>query len=355
MEGKEKEFLTKSPEPIRSPSVYLLEEMQTDLSVFAEDARPLVEKFLRNEGLSRVEQKKFDLAREKWWMEKYGFPFSLKVERNELLLRKHGSSVAQSEAQKTQENLFASVGGGNEKKIAELKKEYEEKYPDQLEGVETLFGLRDFLAKQTKLDELRKKEGYDYASQREIFRDLTEYRFLLTHFIIQNGDNKEFLELFWEICGKIAEKEEALRRSHQLQRSTASQVAVYRILESLGKKPKLSHPDEDAFDAIDLWSGADEAVQVTMWDERQPAILESDHVAFPGAETVADDGGTKHYNPHVLLKNAGFVAKVREYGERMGKNIKGYMLIVPRHKIDFVTGEPAPELVEFFRKKLEKA
>ena len=60
-------------------------------------------------------------------------------------------------------------------------------------------------------------------------------------------------------------------------------------------------------------------------------------------------------NLEIDVKNKDhiFRAKIKEYGDRLGKEFKGYMLAVPYSQIDFVNGEPSPELVEFFREKLK--
>ena len=119
---------------------------------------------------------------------------------------------------------------------------------------------------------------------------------------------------------------------------------------------KLSHPDEDAFNAIDLWTESGQALQIKGWNEKKPAIIKTDTIAFTAIQI---DGGNKksvlfNSTEYVKSKNVLFRAKIKNYGNKIGKDISGYMLMIPYSKIDFNTGEPTPELIEFFRQKLKE-
>ena len=50
-------------------------------------------------------------------------------------------------------------------------------------------------------------------------------------------------------------------------------ISVFKIFEALGFSPKLSHPKEDAFEAIDMWSGAGDAVQIKGTRDDNAAVL----------------------------------------------------------------------------------
>lgn len=69
-----------------------------------------------------------------------------------------------------------------------------------------------------------------------------------------NGDDKEFMNLFWKVNSITADGMGKLRKLNILKKGLLNQVAAYKVIEALGKKPKLSHPNEDAFNAIDLWT-----------------------------------------------------------------------------------------------------
>lgn len=252
-----------------------------------------------------------------------------------------------------QRDFFKAVETDDAEKLGELKKRYETEYPDQLEGVEAIFGLKEFLRKQKNIDE--DKEKGDYKIEKSRFRDLTEYQFLFTHYMIENGGDKELLSYFWDTAKAIAKRTGTLAELNKSRRGLLSQVAVYKILDKLGEKPRLSHPETDAFHAVDLWLRNDSAVQVKGSRHlEKPAVIgpdQIDQIAFPAlqAETESE---TRYYNAKYFHDSMRFRAKVKNYARMKGENIKPYLLIIPYSQIDFVTGEPAPELVEFFKEKL---
>lgn len=56
-----------------------------------------------------------------------------------------------------QSRFLMAIQIGDKQEIDQLKQEYIENYPSQLEGVEVLFGIGDFLKKQEEFD--NKKTG----------------------------------------------------------------------------------------------------------------------------------------------------------------------------------------------------
>src|SRR4051812_19099704 len=110
-------------------------------------------------------------------------------------------------------------------------------------------------------------------------------------------------------------------------------------------EPKLSHPRDDAFNSIDLWSDASHAVQVKSTQEETPEIVETDEITFPGTE-VRHEGGIGHFTSKLFHDAQRFRAKVDRYREIAHKpDLKGFFIVVPYSKVDFVTGEPDKELV----------
>ena len=338
----------------KTPPDYLNKELQEDISLFSEEEKSLVLKQINDEDKTAEEQSKYDLVRSRWWKEKYGFPFENKIAREEVIIRKYASEKENQDKKDLQTQLMYALEINDASKIVQIKKKYIDTYPNQLEGIETLFGIRNFLKKQQYLT----KHGHetDYNKRTEIFKDLTEYQFLFTHFILLNSDDPEFMNIFWKTGFVIAEKMGAGKEFTALRRCQVSQVAAYKIIDSIGKKPKLSHPDEDAFNAIDLWTESGQALQIKGWNEKKPAIIKTDTIAFPAIQI---DGGNKksvlfNSTEYVKSKNVLFRAKIKNYGNKIGKDISGYMLMIPYSKIDFNTGEPTPELIEFFRQKLKE-
>lgn len=348
MERKEL-FFSSEKEQTKSPRQYLSEELESDLETFSGEERELAGTYLKGEALTPEQQGERSFIIGKWWQEKYGFPFHLKAAREETLRRKYAPPEAERETRELQNDFFAAIEANDEQKTGELKKKYFEKYPDQLEGVEILFGVGDFLKKQKNLD----KETGRSRIDPERFKDLTEYQFLITHYIVQNQNDKEFLAKFWNVAEAVGKRTGTSEQLNILRLGLLGQAAVYKILKSLGENPQLSHPREDAFSAIDLWAGSEKsAVQVKLGKEvTEPAVLKSDAVAFPAIQAKTKEK-SRYYSSKYFQDSARFAMKIKKYGEMTGKNIEGYTLIVPRHKIDFITGEPAPELVEFFREKL---
>ncbi len=82
----------------------------------------------------------------------------------------------------------------------------------------------------------------------------------------------------------------------------------------------------------------------------RPALLEDEEVAFPNIQTRHHQE-RQRFNSKLAHDSARFRAKLREYAERTRQELRGYLLVIPNDKIDFITGEPAPELVEYFRRE----
>jgi hypothetical protein len=344
---KEKEFIVKPPEKPKSAHEYELEELRNDLSVFDEKERALIEKYLEGVRLTGKDQRIFDLARNRWWGEKYGFPYKNKVARNELLQRKYAPSKELMESFALQVKLIQAIKEKNEARINDLKKEYEEKYPDQLEGVTVLFELIPFLKNKEILDTQPKHE-----KKIEIFEELTQYQFLLTHFIESNSENKEFLNTFWEALERLSEAAGQLKYMHKLRRSVLSQVAILKLFKHLGLKPNISHPEEDAFHAIDLWADEKTAIQVKGIKKNMPALVKTDAIAFPGIDLKAESK-TKWYNSHFSHEFQRFKAKLSNYQSYLNKQMEGYLVVIPYSEFDFVTGEPSEKIISFIKDRLE--
>lgn len=347
-------FLPIEKKPERAPSAMelLRQELRGDLDAFPEDVQSFVHRYAQGESLPGHQQGQLDRAINVWWHDKYGFPYRLKQARDEVLLRKHLPPEDVRRRRDLQREFFTSVASGNRDRIAEVKERYLKEYPDQLEAVEALFGIREVLRMQKSLD--RKRERGEVHKDRKVFQDLTEYQFLFTHFLASNSEDKQMLEQFWIVVERAAKEMDQLPDLNRLRRGILSQVATVRLLEALGLQPQLSHPEQDAFDAIDLWAAGGTAVQVKGSAEAmQPAFIESDELAFPSIAT-RHRAEHRHFNSKLAHDSARFRAKLKQYAERTRQELRGYLLVIPNEKIDFVTGEPAPELIEFFRREFDR-
>lgn len=238
-------------------------------------------------------------------------------------------------------------------KFRELKEFYKDRYPENIKEIEVVFGLREFLVKQKEVDKIRekRKHGERELSVHDQLRDLAEYQFLITDYIIQNKERND-LERFWRLGEEVASRFGSKAQFEAMKRGILGQCAVLNLLEKLGKKPHLSMPAEDVYNAIDLWVGEDEAAQVksTMFVEK-PILIKADRVSFPA---IVTEGGQElhYYSEKMFHENAIFRAKIEKYGKRIGKKIKGYMFIIPYSEIDQVTGQSSSRLIEFFRNEL---
>ncbi len=344
---KTREFVVESLK-LKSPREYEKAEIQSDISAFPEETRPIVEKSLQGEILSYEEQKKLDGALNEWWHTKYGFSYNDIVSRKNVLRRKYASSEELAKANELQERLFHALERQDQKGIARIKKVYEEEYPDQLEGVVALFELTPFFEIQKEIEGRSRKTREERTN---MFKDLTQYQFLLTHFIAGNGRNKEFLSTFWQAAEKAAEKTKNLKNLHILRKGVLSQVAIFKTLEALGAKPKLSHPKEDAFYAIDLWTDEKSAVQIKGVRDGEPSVIETDKIGFPGAE-IERENVIHHFDSHLSEKLQKFKAKLSRYQSVIKKKIRGYFITVPHAEFDFITGQPSEEFIDFVGKKL---
>ncbi|MDO8574102.1 MAG: hypothetical protein Q7R86_00550 [bacterium] len=241
--------------------------------------------------------------------------------------------------------ITSAFNSQDKKEVYRTKKAVLEEHPEETQAIETAFGLIPALRNSESLKFLdSRKDGWEKVKQ--TLKSVTEYNFLLTDLVHQNIENRQFLSELWRFMGSLATDINQGKQFEQLKRGILSQVAAWRVLEETGSHPKLSHPTEDAFDSIDLWTEKGEAVQVKGAPISGIAMIETDSVAFPGV-TVEGRGSEKyHINGHLFAEAQKFQAKVAEYGKAHHENIRGYFMVVPYESIDFTTGEPDQKVIE---------
>lgn len=350
---EQKEFIARPIEKIKTPEEYEWEEFRRAASMFPAQEQQVLEKAFSGKTLSKQETAVVNKCRDEWWLESFGFPYEMKKQRRMLMRKKHMPTQEQFEARELQENLLSAYKEKNEGEIKKLRSAYEQNYPDQLEGVAALLDFIPFMETEKSLDELR-KEGKGFTKEMGLLLEqLTQYQFLLTDFIANNSGDKEFLKLFWDTLGQIATDTDNFRAFLKSRRGVMGQVAAMKIFEAIGEHPKLSHPKEDAFRSIDGWINTSRALQVKAYENTEPALLETDSISFPGV-IVERNKEVAYANSHLAAEMSKFQMKVSRYKEIMGKDLKGYFMVIPFGEFDFVTGEPSKEVVEFFKKKFEK-
>jgi len=174
----------------------------------------------------------------------------------------------------------------------EAATKYMEQFPDQLQAIAVISEIGSVIRTQ---DKLQRHERMSPRELEDAFRDLTEYQFLITNFALHNIDNMEAMREMWSALFKVSEKMGGAETVAKLKTGVLSTVATMKCLEAMGAKPALSHPDDDAFRAIDINLAGTRAVQVKRGYETDDRILfTTDEADFPGAEFQNEDGSINH-------------------------------------------------------------
>lgn len=236
------------------------------------------------------------------------------------------------------------VQGGKDE-LKRMKRAYEERYPHEQESIEALFGLSRYLDTSRTIREIKERDG---SVPKELYRAQTEYNFTLTH-LVKVANDKEFLSGFWGLLGSVgvARGNEDASQVEHLHAGVVTQVAVSKTFEALGEGTSISHPDEDAFRATDMWV-EEHPVQVKGVRGNEPQFVEVDTMTYP-ATSVRHGNRESVFSSHFDKDIDRFGLKIRQYGNLKGVEMRGYFVAVPRHLIDWDTGDPSPELVQYFR------
>lgn len=234
---------------------------------------------------------------------------------------------------------FVSMGKLEE--TPKFKKIFEEEFPEYNEFIESVFGLIDLIFMQKQIDERPRK----FEPRDHLFRELTEYHFLISHFVITH--DAQTVKAFWEIGERVSRRYEIKNYLSALKKGILSQAGVVFILDELDLSPHLSHPDQDAFEKTDLWVG-DSRLQIKASKEVvEPAIISTTETAFPSIRTRRWEK-RKYFNSNYAFEMTRFKAVIR----KLDPEAQGFMLVIPIRMIDSITGKPTKELVDFFREKL---
>ena len=252
-----------------------------------------------------------------------------------------------AELQLLRSQLLDAVGSKSQDAIGTAKRAYEARFPDEREAIETLFGMVGFLNYQRAIEEIRERDG---GAPQGLYRSQTEYSFLMTHFVKMNGESRVFLDSFWTTLQEVSKRWGGDRGEGYEKRFRASivtQVGISRAFDELHEDSSLSHPDEDMNRATDLWVEG-RPVQVKGGKLDEPAFIEVDTMTYP-ATAVRDGRQIRLFTTHRDEKLDWLSLNVKRYSERIGRGMKGYFVVVPYKMVDWVTGKPTEELVEYFR------
>ncbi|MFA6364978.1 MAG: hypothetical protein WCW78_01110 [Candidatus Paceibacterota bacterium] len=234
----------------------------------------------------------------------------------------------------------------NKERVGFLKNAYGERFPQMHESIEATAGMISFLEAQKEVASTKKEGGSVSGSA---YINLTEYQFLFTHFIDDAQARPELLHYFWESGSAIAGKLNAQKQFEQAKQGLLTQVATLKVFKALGLNPKLSHPKEDAYNAIDLWTNESDAIQVKSSKENPVEIIETDTMSFPAVEMGNAFYSSKQFDNAQRLK-----AKVAAYGKQLHKHINAYLIEIPLSEVNAVTGEPSAALIQIISEKMNK-
>jgi hypothetical protein len=295
-----------------------------------------------------------------------------------------------------QNDLLRAIRSGEKEKIEALRQEYQEKFPDQIEGVVAMFRAIDFfdgekrklLLNKKKSDlyneikDLEKRKNYPEqksdlrekneemdslrAETKSIIRELAAYQALLIDFVRKNHRNDAFLGNFWQMIRQIdnaVNKRGLSAESEGFGRTKSGalgQAAIMHALEAAGYKPRIAHPDMDAFQKIDftLDEGAEEKFIQAKATRREDMgrVLEIDELVLPGLLVKAKDGKEFHVTDNIAREHGEFRESMAEYKKRL--NLKelpaAYMIVASKGDYAENTGFPTQKFNKLIEDEIGK-
>lgn len=239
--------------------------------------------------------------------------------------------------------------------IKTLHENYSKQHPQEQEGIEAFFDALSAWTKEKQLKySLLKGKERKYA-----IRELTEYQSLLTHFLIQNSQNKDELERFWDLLKKTASASGKTEEFQTMRQGVLGQVATFLSLNELKLHPHLAHPRLDMFDQIDLQAkdtNSKKEIDIQIKSTKRvssPEIFSSQEVYFPSVEVNQRDNTVINIaDKYFVQKNKVFQMHLHKYQDMIKKQVKGYLVVIPYQEIDNITGQPSSEIIDFLKQKL---
>lgn len=240
-------------------------------------------------------------------------------------------------------------------KYNNLKQEFIKNYPEQAEIIEAIFDIKDIAEIEKDLTTSKEqKKKIEREKLKDMMRDLTGWHFLVTHLLSQNQD-KSFAISFWSELGEI-HKLFSDRPLRGVRKGIIGQVGVYKTLEKFGLKPKITHPDEDAFEKMDLLisSPAVETAIQTKYTKRvkQPLVIK-DNIDYPSVLLDKLDSQTyiSHYDIEQMMR---LRESCRKKSIRIGKKVEALYFAIPEGSFDPDTGEPSEEFLKQIEPEIKK-
>lgn len=233
-----------------------------------------------------------------------------------------------------------------------------DKHPDSVEEIQVVVGMVQHLYLQEEVEKEKEAETLTFKYDPERSRNFAEYNYLFSHFFVNLPPDRVYGQSLYTALFLVAEK---LGFQHRLFGSiwqgNMGQVAIYKALSGIGQKPEFSTPKEDVYQKIDLWAAksGEEAASFqikTARSQRQTLVLkESEWIDFPSvAERLSKS--ERHYIYSKFGEMNNYSAKVKKYGQEIGRDVRAYYVVIPPNSIDFFTGELAPTAVKKLQEKV---
>ncbi len=247
-----------------------------------------------------------------------------------------------STAPSSERNAYKNIEEGVTKRVADI-------FDNDVEGAMVMRDLAPFLRGQSAMNQ----EGVEHKDKMAKVRGLSDYQYLLTHFVLERSDDEAYMRRFWQSAETLAKKDgKSEQNVTQLRVGILSTVATIKALELLGYEPELAHPAQDAYDAIDVWTGARKALQVKGAGD-QLQVYRTEDVGFPAVRVKESGQPAKMISTGSTQRLEGdlykFAAKVDQVSEREGRPVEGLLVVIPYSRINHATGEPSTHLIEELR------
>lgn len=245
-----------------------------------------------------------------------------------------------------------------DKKYDELRKKFLKEYPSEDLTVEIIFGVRDLARAEKELAATRDVSGEKRIPKErleELLKDLTEWQFMTTNLIIHSR-NLDFIKDFWQTYGEIHKTFSDQRETYK--KGIIGQAGIYKTLEKLNFKPKLSHPREDAFEKTDLWvsypGGKEMRVQAKYTSRvDKPLIISTEEISYPAIMLYGKERDT-----YISSKDIEEMMHLKEFCQRRsareGKNTRAFYIAAPERSFNNLTGEPTPEFLKIVEEEMNK-
>lgn len=242
-----------------------------------------------------------------------------------------------------------------DKAYNELKQKFIKENPESAEIIEIMFGIKEVANIEQELRIAKsRKIRIEKEKLKEMMRDLTQWNFLVTHFFSRTKD-KLFANSFWAELGAIY-KLFSDRPLRGIRKGIIGQVGVYKTLEKLGLRPKIAHPNEDAFEKMDLLVSlptTEVAIQTRYTRKiKQPLIIKDD-IDYPSVllESLDKETYISHYDIEQMTRLS---ESCRKKSKQTGKKIQSFYLVIPEGSFDSNTGEPSEEFLRQIEPEIKK-